>query len=205
MPLIQSNGFLGGLLGGKIISSQENNKNDSPEILLQATLVNTGELVKEGALLESVALPWFEINRAIQRDPNFLFQFIGHPRKFEEFIAGAYELAGYDVVLTSQSGDGGRDLIASKSGYGAIRFLEQLKAYKPGHLVTHDDVRAILGVLSSDPNASKCLITTTSDFQPNIRKSEQFKQHIPYKLELKNGTETIEWLKSINPTLEVDL
>ena len=37
----------------------------------------------------------FQVNR---RDPNFMFEFSGSPRKFEEFIAGAYRLADWDEV-----------------------------------------------------------------------------------------------------------
>jgi restriction system protein len=139
-----------------------------------------------------------EIYREIERDPDFLIQFVKHPRFFEEFIAGAYIRAGWDeVILTPRSNDGGRDVIASKRGFGAIRFLEQAKAYSPGHLVTHDDVRASLGVLSADLNASKCLITTTSDFQPTVATSEQFRPFIPNRLELKNGKATLNWLREI--------
>lgn len=172
-----------------------------PELLLQATLVEQSSRTDEGVLIRSVALPWLQIYRQIGRDPHFLMQFVGHPRKFEEFIAGVYCQAGFEVTLTPRSGDGGRDVIASRPGFGAIRFLEQIKAYKPGHLVTHDDVRAILGVLSADLNASKCLITTTSDFQPTVTTCDQFKPFIPNRLELKNGKQTLEWLKSINPNL----
>lgn len=171
-----------------------------PEILLQAVLVNTGDRINDGVLVTSVALPWLQIYRELQDNPNFLLEFVGHPRRFEEMIAGAYERAGFDVILTPQSNDGGRDVIASKSGFGSIRFLEQIKAYKPGHLVTHDDVRAMLGVLSSDLNASKCLITTTSGFQPNVLSSPQFAPFIPNRLELKDGDQTVEWLRSIDPT-----
>lgn len=52
--------------------------------------------------------------------------------------------------------------------------MEQTKAYSPGTLVTHDDVRTMLGVLSIDRSASKGLITTTSDLQPKVMKSREF-------------------------------
>lgn len=169
-----------------------------PELLFQAALVDVEDSVAEGFLIRSIALPWFEITRELERNPDFLFQFVNHPRLFEEFIAGAYERAGWDeVILTPRSNDGGRDVIASKRGFGAIRFLEQAKAYSPGHLVTHNDVRAMLGVLSSDQNASKCLITTTSDFQATVASCKQFKPFIPNRLELKNGDATLKWLRKI--------
>jgi hypothetical protein len=55
----------------------------------------------------------------------------------------------------------------------------------------------MVGVLQTDPNSSKGLITTTSDFEPGILKSDEFKLFMPHRLELKNGTLLIEWLREI--------
>ena len=115
----------------------------------------------------------------------------------EEFLAGAYERDGYEVVITPRSSDKGRDVIATKSGFGSIRILDQAKAYSPGKSVTQDDVRAMLGVLATDSNASKGVITTTSDFQPGILSGDDFKRFMPYRLELKNGQQLRDWLKQL--------
>lgn len=173
--------------------------NGGPELLLQAEIVHQGDATNEGVLVRASALPWKEIVGHLARDPKFLFQFVASPRKFEEFIAACYEKAGFDeVILTPQRGDRGRDVIAIKRGYGSVRFLEQTKAYSPGHLVTHDDVRGMLGALSIDPGASKGIITTTSDFQPGILKPDsEFSPFTPHRLELKNGTATLDWIQSL--------
>jgi restriction system protein len=148
----------------------------------------------------AAAVPWFEILRQLVSDPDFLFEFAGSPRKFEEFIAGAYRQAGFDeVTLTPASGDKGRDVFAIKKGICSVRVLDQTKAYSPNHLVTHNDVRAMLGVLSVDENTSKGIITTTSDFEPCIRAGREFEKFIPYRLELKSGQELLTWLQQIRP------
>lgn len=168
------------------------------EILLQAQIVLKKSNVAEGEIVIASSIPWRAIYDRIKKDPQLLENFAKHPRQFEEFIAGAYDAAGWDeVVLTPRSGDGGRDVIAVKYGFGSIRFLEQTKAYSPGHLVSHNDVRAMLGVLTTDPNSSKGLITTTSDFQPTVRLSPEFRPFLPHRLELKNGKELVKWLESI--------
>jgi len=98
-----------------------------------------------------VAVPWFAILRELERDPDFLSKIPW--RSLEEVIAGAYKREGWpDVVLTPRSGDKGRDVIATKPGIGAIRILDQVKAYKLGNKVPADDVRALLGVLTRDTN-----------------------------------------------------
>jgi restriction system protein len=179
-------------------------KQGGPELLLQAQIVLHGSATHEGVLIKAVAQPWREIVDHLSKDASLLARFAQNPRFFEEFIAASYERAGFDeVTLTPQRGDGGRDVIAVKRGFGSIRFLEQTKAYSPGHLVTHDDIRAMLGVLYRDGNSSKGLVTTTSDFQPGIlKKDSEFSPFLPHRLELKNGHDLVDWLKEIRDSEE---
>jgi restriction system protein len=172
-----------------------------PEVLLQTTILRFGDETDEGLLVKAAAVPWFEILKQIARDPEFMFKFAQRPRKFEEFLAGAYRTHGWDdVTLTPASADRGRDVIATKPGFYSIRVLDQAKAFSPGHLVDHNDVRAMLGVLSTDQNALKGLITTTSDFAPTILAGDEFSRFIPYRLELKNGSRLLKWLSEIQQT-----
>lgn len=170
----------------------------SPEVLLLSEIVKREGTVSDGDIVVAVSTSWLEIFHALQKDPNLLLSFSKHPRKFEEFIAAAYDRAGWDeVILTPRSGDRGRDVIATKRGFGSVRFLDQTKAYSPGHLVSHDDIRTMLGVLQTDSNSSKGVITTTSDFQPTIRSSPEFEKFMPHRIELKNGKELLQWLREI--------
>ena len=111
------------------------------------------------------------------------------PRQFEELMAAAYEECGYQVTLTPRSGDHGRDLIAVKRGFGAIKVLNQVKRYKPNHVVSADDARALLGVLVGDPAASKGVLTTTSSFAPRILDDPAIGNAVPTRLQLINGQE----------------
>jgi restriction system protein len=154
------------------------------DLLLQAVVVPGGKTA-EGRLIEAVAIPWFDIIALLQRDPNLAFQI--SPGKWEEIIAGAYHKSGFEeVTLTPRSGDYGRDVIAVKHGLGSVRVIDQVKAYKPGHLVTADDVRALVGVLHGD-GASKGFLTTTSDFAPRLRKDPLIIPLIPSRLGLIDG------------------
>ncbi len=169
-----------------------------PEILLQAVLIVPGERTTEGHLIEAVAPAWFEILNQLERDPTFLYKFSKYDRKFEELIAGAYEREGWtEVILTPRSGDKGRDVIASKSGFGKIRIVDQAKAYSPNHRVTAKDVDALLGVLTREPNVSKGIVTTTSNFAPGIEKNESVKKLMPYRLELRDGKQLTNWLLAL--------
>ena len=101
------------------------------------------------------------------------------------------------MTLTPRSGDYGRDVIAVRRGVGAIRIVDSVKAYKPGHLVKHDDVRALIGVLHGDRLASKAILSTTSDFAPRIASDPFIAPFIPYRLELMNGTSLVKWMNEI--------
>ena len=178
-----------------LISRLNRLKNTSlPGILLQAVII-PGDKTKEGQLIEAVSLPWFEIIRLLQRHPNIIYQLDW--RKWEEIIAGAYKQQGFEVTLTPRSNDKGRDIIASSQGIGRIRYFDQMKAYKPGHLVTAEEVRAMVGVLNIEGNVSKGIITTTSDFAPGVLKDPDIGRLMPFRLELKAKDQLLDWLISL--------
>ena len=163
-------------------------------LLLKAVII-PGSKVAEGTLVKAVALPWFEILDLLKRDPTAAHRIDW--RTWEEIIAAAYHQQGFEVVVTPRSGDGGLDIIATSKELGSICFFDQVKAYAPGKLVSADEVRSILGVLTVKPNVSKGLVTTTSDFAPGVWKDPELARLMPYRLELKNRTALIEWLNGI--------
>lgn len=164
------------------------------DLLLQAIIV-PGDKTTEGKLVEAVAVPWFDVIAFLIKDPNVAFQIPSD--KWEEIIAGAYKQAGFEeVTLTPRSGDHGRDVIAIKKGLGSVRIIDQVKAYKPGHLVTAKDVQALMGVLQGD-GASKGFLTTTSDFAPRIWKNPLIIPFMPSRLELINGKKLLAVLEEL--------
>lgn len=167
-----------------------------PQITMKSLLA-FGDPTKEGQLVRAVALPWFEVMEIIRRDRNAIYQI--DSRKWEEIIAGAYERAGFDeVILTPASGDKGRDVVASKHGVGSIRVFDQVKAYREGHVVTADEVRAMLGVITGAQNVSKGVITTTSTFAPRVTSDEFISPYLPFRLELKDCNQLLPWLDELS-------
>ncbi len=167
---------------------------DAPSVLLQAVII-PGDKTTEGQLVEAVALPWFEIIDLVSRSPETIYEIDW--RKWEEIIAAAYKQQGFEVTLTPRSNDKGRDVIATSHKLGSVRFVEQVKAYRPGHVVTAEEVRAMVGVLTLEPNVSKGLVTTTSTFAPGILHDPEIARLMPYRLELKGRDALLEWLSTI--------
>jgi restriction system protein len=170
-------------------------------LLLQAVII-PGSKTAEGTLIKAVAAPWYDIIALLKDNPGIAFQI--PPDKWEEILAAAYKRSGFEeVTLTPRSGDHGRDVIAIKREspggpwIGTVRIIDQVKAFNPRHLVTANDVRALMGVLQADHAASKGIVTTTSDFAPRVRDDPYIAPLIPYRLELINGPELFGRLRAL--------
>jgi restriction system protein len=170
---------------------------ENPEVIICAEIITLGHKTSEGQLVTAVSVPWWKIFEELMKDPHFLYQFPNNARKFEEFIAGAYQIAGWQVELTPRSGDYGRDIIVEKHGFGALRFIDQCKAYRQGHRVTAEEVRALLGVYNIDPKANKGILTTTAEFAPGIYKDPYLGPYLGNRIELRDGKNLISWLSEI--------
>jgi restriction system protein len=172
-----------------------------PRIVLPAQVISVRMPVPEGDLIAVIAVPWLAICRELEHNPRFLYQFVNHPRIFEEFIAASYERAGFpEVILTPRSGDRGRDVIATKPGHLSVRILDQCKAYSPNHVVSADEVRAMLGVVTGDRNTSKGVITTTACFAPELERDPILSPFLPHRIELRDGRRLREWLLRLAPS-----
>jgi restriction system protein len=164
-----------------------------PVVAVGVALVDVGDRTDEGHLIRAVTPAWIQILKALATDPEALLRL--SPRQFEELLAGGYNEEGWDVTLTPRSADGGRDIIARRSDFGAIRVLDQAKLYKPGHLVDAEEVRAMWGVLDRDRRASKAVVTTTSRFAPGVYK--EFADSMPTRLDLRDGEQLNRWLTDV--------
>jgi restriction system protein len=165
-----------------------------PALLLQSAVIALTK-ADQGRLIQTVAASWFELIREMLRVPAVMYE-IG-PRKWEEIVAGVYVRAGFDeVILVAGPGDRGRDIIATKRGLGSVRVIDQVKAFRPGHLVTANDVRALMGVLHTD-GASKGFVTTTSGFAPKLLTDPLIKPLIPSRLELVDGVRLVQRLREL--------
>jgi restriction system protein len=166
-----------------------------PANLLTAAVLEVYGKTEEGELVRAVELPLLEIVRLISRDWGSVFNI--PPRKWEEIVAATYEQSGFfdRVTLTPRSGDHGRDLIATKDGFGSVRFIESIKRYSPGREVTADEVRALMGATLGDPQATKGIISTTWQFAPRVLDDPNISRHHPIRIELVNGDAMVERMK----------
>jgi restriction system protein len=161
---------------------------ESRPSFVRQTLVIRESKVAEGWIIESVSPLWWVFLKELEKDHNAFFRLSDF--QLEELIAGYYDETGWKVTLTSQRADGGRDVIAEKEdGRGGVfRVIDQVKKYKPGHLVKADEVRSVMGLLGNH-KVAKAYVSTTSDFAPLLKEDEEIKSYLPYRLTLVNGKE----------------
>jgi restriction system protein len=169
---------------------------DIPElpILVQA-IVEVHSKSSEGALVQTIGPIWRKLLRLLAVNPEVLRELT--PRQLEEVVAASYEEEGFEeVTLTPRSGDLGRDVIAVKRGFCTVRVIDQVKHFAPEHRVAANDVRALIGVLLSDERATKGVVTTTSRFAPGIATDPFIAKHVPFRLELVDGSQLVKRLTS---------
>jgi restriction system protein len=169
----------------------------SPPVGLRIdSLIIPQKKTAEGVLIASTSIVWTEIVSRLSKNWNEAYQISSE--RWEELVAGAFQKAGYDeVTLTPRSGDFGRDVIAVKNGFGCVKIIGSVKAFAPNRRVGQDDVRALLGVLSGEQNASKGIIATTADFAPRLTSDPFVRPFLPTRLELVNGRKLRDWLVAL--------
>ena len=111
-------------------------------------------------------------------------------RKFEELVAELFGGFGYDVELTKQTRDGGRDIVAVKREEVQVKYLIECKRPDRGGYVGIRPVRELLGV-RADEEATKAILATTARFSKDAR--VLFERH-RWILELKEYDDLREWI-----------
>lgn len=85
------------------------------------------------------------------------------PREFEEIVEQVLRDEDFDTHLTQSTRDGGRDIIATKTGINGkpVVFYVECKRYSRENKVSVDLVRALYGVQTSDKVNKACLVTSS--------------------------------------------
>lgn len=113
------------------------------------------------------------------------------PRSFEELIAELLDDMGWDVHLTSQTRDGGRDILAYlNTDIGKILCLVEAKRYGKDKPVGVSIVRNLYGTLC-DEQANSAMLVTTSYFTAD---AHNFRARHSYMLSLKEYDDVVSWI-----------
>jgi len=120
------------------------------------------------------------------------------PRRVEDLVAELIHDQGFDVELTAQTRDGGRDIIAIRSKAPELlteqKYLIEVKHPQRGNPVRVEAVRALVGVGHVDPSTGLVLATTTR-FTKDAR---AFAAHssVRYRMSLREFDDLLAWIKA---------
>ena len=91
------------------------------------------------------------------------------PREFEQIVERVFNDAGFETVLTPQTRDGGKDIIATKYVMGKpVVFYIECKRYGREQKVGVATVQRLYGV-QTDDKINKAVLVTTSRFTSGAR------------------------------------
>jgi restriction endonuclease Mrr len=125
----------------------------------------------------------------IRKTPTDLYRI--SPREFEILIAGILDDMGWEVELTQQSRDGGKDILAyMKTELGLFLCLVEAKKYRPDRPVGIEIVRQLYGTFC-DEQANSAMLVTTSRF---TRDAHEFQEKHKYQLQLREYAHVVDWL-----------
>ena len=108
--------------------------------------------------------------------------------QFEEIVAKIFEMNGYNVQLTSKTGDGGKDIILNHDIY------VECKKYK-NNAITNSIVLKLIGACSVD-NIKKAIIITTATYTKSAIEVIENSSNI--KIERWYTNDLLEMCKEIN-------
>lgn len=132
-----------------------------------------------------------ELIKLIARQPNLIFEI--SPRQFEEIIAELFFKKGFEVELTKQTRDGGRDIVAIRKEMDVkTKYLIECKRYALKRNVSIGVVQRLLGVKVAE-SANKAILATTSGFTRDARK---FAHNHLWDLDLKDHHDIMSWIKA---------
>lgn len=131
-----------------------------------------------------------ELIAYLSKHPEYMRQL--HHRKFEELIAEIIRSKGFDVTLTPQTRDGGKDIIALyKSPFGHQMFIVECKKYNEDNKVGVELVRGLYGVKMAE-RATQGILVTSSTF---TKDAKDFVKPLEFELELKDYNDITQWCK----------
>lgn len=115
-------------------------------------------------------------------------------REFEEMVCELLDKQGYNVKLTKQTRDGGKDIIVvQKSVLGEFCIYVECKKYDKSNPISVKLVRELYGTVMAD-DATDGMIITTSYF---TRDAKEYRDKIKHRMTLKDYNDLIQEINNI--------
>lgn len=151
-------------------------------------ILPTQEIISE--VRPAIVVANAELVERLRRQPEAIHRL--PPRQFEEVIAELLDDMGFEVELTKQTRDGGKDILAyMNTGIGKFLCLVEAKKYRKDRKVGVELVRTLYGTLC-DYQANSAMLVTTSSFSTDAR---AFQKKHEYQLSLQGYGDVVKWIQ----------
>ena len=151
------------------------------ELIIPSRDIITGVTIINDSLLQRV-----------KDDPNIIYNMSS--REFEEMVCELLDKQGYDVKLTKQTRDGGKDIIVvQNSVLGEFCIYVECKKYDMSNPISVKLVRELYGTVMAD-NATAGMIITTSYF---TKDAKEYQNKIKHRMTLKDYNDLIQEINNI--------
>ncbi|MDB5004392.1 MAG: Restriction endonuclease [Mucilaginibacter sp.] len=120
------------------------------------------------------------------------------PRQFEELVAELYQELGYQVQLTQQTRDGGKDLIIMhRSDIGNFMIYGECKHHAPDRPIGVGVVSELFGRINFD-RATAGMVVTSSYFSPDAK---VFQSKIEHQMSLVDFVKLSSMIETVPPKI----
>lgn len=161
--------------------------NTNPILYKNELISPSSEIIKGVTIVNDTLL------KQVKKDPKIMRYF--SPREFEQMVCELLDKEGYNVKLTKQTRDGGKDIIVvEKSILGEFCIYVECKKYDKARPVNVGLVRELYGTIMAD-NATAGMIMTTSYFSNDAK---EFIKNIKYRMALKDYNDLIQEINKID-------
>lgn len=169
-----------------------------PTVLIDQTLYDLDKqtdlyLPEEKQIVTNLTLSVSELIGAIAKNPELLYKI--KPRQFEEIIAEIFDRHDFEVQLTPQTWDHGRDIIAIRSTLGIrTKFIIECKRYAKNNPVPVALVRQLYGTQAQE-GANQSILATTSRFTVAAKEFARERNTTQWGMELRDFDDVLAWVR----------
>jgi hypothetical protein len=159
----------------------------APEVILPDNLLTAADFY--ASALNVITEVGDELLKHFAADPRKVHDL--KPREFEKLVARLLRDMGYQIFVTPEQKDGGKDIIAlQKRDIGNVVTIVECKKWSPDHPVSVEVVRGLYGVLTQQ-RATTALVATTSRY---TAAAYEFRDAVRYQMELRDFSDIANWL-----------
>jgi len=149
-------------------------------------VVPSKEIVKSLTILNESLL------KQAQKRPEIMYSF--SPREFELMVCELFDKLGYNVKLTKQTRDGGKDIIIIENSLiGEFCTYVECKRYAHNNPIRVQLVRELYGTVEAE-QATAGMLITTSYF---TKDAKEFTQKVKNRMALRDYNDLVKELKKI--------